>query len=86
MPRLCPGSVCCFSPLLFGCDGGGQGDANRLREEDFLETSSNSSVRTTEGQTISNSNLSQVWIGYSLYHCVVFSRVSTANCVSVKLF
>jgi len=83
MPRLCPGSVCCFTPLLFGCDGGGQGDANRLREEDFLETSSSSSVRTTEGQTISNSILSQVWIGFSLYHCVVFSRVSLCDVILV---
>ncbi|XP_067300544.1 diacylglycerol kinase delta isoform X2 [Pseudorasbora parva] len=59
MPRLCPGSVCCFAPFLFGCEGGGQGDANRLREEDFLETSSSSSVRTTEAQAISNSIFSQ---------------------------
>ncbi|KAK7170763.1 hypothetical protein R3I94_000847 [Phoxinus phoxinus] len=59
MPRLCPGGVCCFAPFLFGCDGGGQGDANCLREEDFLETTSSNSVRTTEGQTISNSISSQ---------------------------
>jgi len=74
MPRLCPGSVCCFAPLLFGCDGGGQGDASCLREEDFLETSSSSSGRTTEGQTISNSVFSQVWIGYSIsFHLTLCS-------------
>ncbi|XP_016316506.1 diacylglycerol kinase delta-like isoform X1 [Sinocyclocheilus anshuiensis] len=60
MPRLCPSSVCCFAPLTaLSCDRGGQGDASRLREDDFLETSSSSSVRTTEGQTVSNSVFSQ---------------------------
>lgn len=66
MPRLCPGSLCCFAPLLFSCDGGGQGDASHLREEDFLETSSSSSVKTSEGETISNSVFAQVWIGYDI--------------------
>ncbi|XP_059364546.1 diacylglycerol kinase delta-like isoform X2 [Carassius carassius] len=59
MPRLCPGSVCCFAPLLFSYDRGGQEDISCFREDNFLETSSSSSVRTTEGQTVSNSVFSQ---------------------------
>ncbi|XP_057176267.1 diacylglycerol kinase delta isoform X2 [Triplophysa rosa] len=60
MPRLCPGDMCCFAPFLFGCDGARQGDVGRLREEDFLETSSSSSGRTTgERQTIGSSICSE---------------------------
>lgn len=39
MPGLCQLSGCCVAPLLFRCEGEGQGDDNQLRQGDQLERS-----------------------------------------------
>lgn len=88
MPRLCPGDVCCLAPYLFGCDGAGQGDVGRLREEDFLETSSSNSGRTTgERQIIGSSIFSEVWdTGFCLFlMCVRLLCCAVCVCGFVRL-
>lgn len=39
MPGWCPASGCCMAPLLFRCEGGGQGDGDQLSQDDHLESS-----------------------------------------------
>lgn len=39
MPGLCQLSGCCMAPLLFRCEGGGQGDDDQLSHGDQLESS-----------------------------------------------
>ena len=39
MPWLCPSGMCCLAPLLFPCEGGGQGDGSQLSQGDQLEDS-----------------------------------------------
>lgn len=39
MLGLCQSSGCCMAPLLFRCDGGGQGDDRQLSHEDHLDSS-----------------------------------------------
>lgn len=38
MPGLCQLSGCCMAPLLFRCEGGGQGDDDQLSHGDQLES------------------------------------------------